>query len=169
VRTECSREQDVLDALMAGRWPDRCEIELRNHITTCAVCADVVEVAAALLEERDLAWRDARVPTSGVVWWRAQVRARQEAARQAARPLTIAETMAAAVAVAVTIGLFSMVPFMAEWTGSVLQLTGGLHFPLPRVDGIAELMMQSRLLGFLVLGAFLVLGPLALYLAVARD
>jgi hypothetical protein len=42
---------------------------------------DLTAAAAALLNEHESAWGEARVPASGVVWWRAQVRAREEAAR----------------------------------------------------------------------------------------
>src|SRR5688572_12188585 len=92
--TECVREQDVLDAVAAGRWPDRCDDELRQHIAGCPPCHDAATVAAALSEERDVAWRENAVPPSSVVWWRAQIRAREEAAAAAARPIAIAQAVA---------------------------------------------------------------------------
>ena len=39
---DCGREDDVLDALTSGRWPDRADDELRSHVATCAICADVI-------------------------------------------------------------------------------------------------------------------------------
>ena len=76
---DCCREQDVLDALTSGRWPDRADEELRAHVAACAICADVVDVAGALLEDRTtnprhadpfvggdvVAGADARAPGSG--------------------------------------------------------------------------------------------------------
>ena len=91
---DCCREDDVLDALTSGRWPDRADDELRAHVATCAICADVVEVASAVLEVRDDEPGEMRIPSSAVMWWRAQMRARQEAAREAARPITVAQVVA---------------------------------------------------------------------------
>jgi hypothetical protein len=39
---------------------------------------------------------EARVPSAAHVWWRAQMRARQEAAAAAARPIAVAQGVAAA-------------------------------------------------------------------------
>ncbi len=107
---ECDREDDVLDALAAERWPERCDEDLRTHVNACAVCADLAEVAAALLDDREAAWREARVPPAGVVWWRAQLRAREEAARAAGRPLAFIQGVAASVAVWLIVALFRAMP-----------------------------------------------------------
>ena len=90
MRTECAREQDVLDAVAAGRW----DAELRAHIESCAICQDVRTVFAAMSEERDAAWEETSVPPASVVWWRAQIRAREEATRAASRPIAMAQAVA---------------------------------------------------------------------------
>ena len=43
-------------------------------------------IAGAFFEDRDCAQAEAVVPSSSAVWWRAQIRAREEAARVATRP-----------------------------------------------------------------------------------
>src|SRR2546427_8354011 len=96
---ECNREHDVLDAVASGRWPERVDEELRRHAASCAICSDVASVAAALQDDRDAAWRDARLPPAGRVWWRAEMRARHEAAVKAAQPIAAAIGLAAASAV----------------------------------------------------------------------
>jgi len=58
-------------------------------------------VADAIAAEASMARREAAPPSSAIVWWRAQMRARQEAARAVERPLTIAH----GVAIACGIGL----------------------------------------------------------------
>ena len=88
---ECPREQDLLDALTAGRWPDRVDAELHTHVRDCAICTDLADVVGALYDARDVVYADVAVPASGTVWWRAQIRARREAAAQAARPVTIVQ------------------------------------------------------------------------------
>lgn len=59
-------------------------------------------IAGAIAAEASVACREAQPPSSAVVWWRAQMRARQEAARAVERPLTIVH----ALAIACCIGLF---------------------------------------------------------------
>ena len=40
--------EDVLDALASSRWPHRVDAELSNHVASCAICRDVITVAAAM-------------------------------------------------------------------------------------------------------------------------
>ena len=53
-------------------------------------------VAEAIAAEAALARTEAAPPSSAIVWWRAQMRARQEAARAAERPITIVHGLAIA-------------------------------------------------------------------------
>ena len=112
---ECVREQDVLDAAATGRWPLRADQELRDHVEACAICRDVAEIAAAFAEERDLAWTESEVPLASLVWWRAQIRAREEAARVAGRPIVIAQTVAIALLAAAALLLM---PASFRWLGA---------------------------------------------------
>ena len=51
-------------------------------------------VAEAIAAEAAQARREAAPPSSAIVWWRAQMRARQEAAQAAGRPITIVASIA---------------------------------------------------------------------------
>lgn len=53
-------------------------------------------VAEAIAAEAALARVEAAPPSSAIVWWRAQMRARQEAAVAAERPITIVHALAIA-------------------------------------------------------------------------
>ncbi|MGE5816048.1 MAG: hypothetical protein ACM36C_16280, partial [Acidobacteriota bacterium] len=99
-RVECPREQDVLDALASRRWPHRAGDELRAHVATCGICADLVTVAGALLDDESVPHE---LPPASLVWWRAQLRARVEAARAALRPIRVAQLAAVICAAAVVI------------------------------------------------------------------
>ena len=99
---ECPRESDVLDAVASARWPHRVPRELADHVASCAICADVVVVAEAMRADHDAVWQQADIPSSGQVWWRAEMRARQEAIRKASRPITIAQGVAALLVLTVT-------------------------------------------------------------------
>ncbi len=80
-------------------------------------------VAEAIAAEADAARREAQPPSSAIVWWRAQMRARQESARAVERPLTIVH----ALAIACGAGL------LASAVGTAYS---GLKGTLPSLSGI---------------------------------
>ena len=92
----CPFEDQVLAAVTSGDWPARADESLRNHVTECATCADLAMVGGLLKVDHAAALAESNVPSSGQVWWRAQVRARAEAQRAAARPIFIAQAVAGA-------------------------------------------------------------------------
>jgi hypothetical protein len=165
---ECSREQDVLDALPARRWPERCDADLRAHVASCAICADLVDVATALLDDHEVAWGDAHVPPSGVVWWRAQLRAREEAARAAARPLAFIQGVAASVAVWLVVALVRAVPpaYLSTWRAWVAGLVPDITVRMPDMASVTGAVPLSILV---LLAAWLLLAPVAIYFAVIDE
>jgi hypothetical protein len=155
---ECSREADVLDALVSARWPDRVEAELADHVASCGICQDVIAVASAMQADHDAAWREANVPSSGQMWWRAEMRARQDAVREASRPVTVAQGVAVvlALSVAVTAGWRAW-PSVHEFftTASFAQMPG-LASPMFIPLAVA-------------MGALLVVAPVALYVVLSEK
>ena len=102
-------------------------------------------MASALHEEHAPAVADARVPSAGLVWWRAELRARQEATRAAERPVVFAHAFGIAYAVGVALALIvGMLP-------SVRDL----------LPAFADLPRLGLLIG--AFAALLVIAPLALY------
>src|SRR5689334_16869858 len=89
-RAECPREQEVLDSVYSGRWPDRMGQDLAGHVEGCTFCKELGMVAQALRSNFSMAIEQARVPSAGLVWWRAEIRARQESLRVASRPIALA-------------------------------------------------------------------------------
>lgn len=165
---ECPREQDVVDALVSSRWPDRCDADLRRHAERCRVCADLVEIVNPLRDDMDTAWRQARIPSSAVMWWRAQMRARQEAAVQAARPVTIAYGVGAVAAAAIAIALLVA---MAPWLQARLAgVDDGVVGAVWSGSGEGSFVARSWLVTMVLLaGIGLVLTPVAAYLALSDD
>jgi hypothetical protein len=167
MKIECPREQDVLDAFAAQRWPARCAAELRAHVHDCGICADLVAVAGALLDDHDTAYAEARIPPSGLVWWRAQRRAREENARAAARPIAFIQGVAASVAVWLLVTLVRSVPTvrliaLKEWMAGLVP---HVSVPLPTIAHAAAAIPVA----VLVAGAALLLAPIAIYFAVNED
>jgi hypothetical protein len=155
---ECPRESEVLDALASKRWPHRVDHELADHVASCDVCTDVLVVAAAMREDHHATWQEASVPSSGQVWWRAEMRARHEAIRKASRPITIAYGVAAlaALALVAAVGWFAW-PVVHDYLSSfgsaqTSPLSSPLTLPL-----------------IVALGALLVVAPVALYLVLSDE
>ena len=93
---QCEREPAVTALLQSGRWPEACDAALRSHVEGCAVCSEVVLVARLLQEDNASLLADVKLPDAGLVWWKAQLRARREAAEVATRPIALAERFALA-------------------------------------------------------------------------
>jgi hypothetical protein len=170
-RVDCCYEDDVLDALTSGRWPDRADEGLRIHVASCAICADIVDVAGAILEGRDDRVTEMRIPSSAVMWWRAQMRARQEAAREASRPITIAQIVASISAVALII---AAVVVLSPWFGVVLgDWMDSARAALAATTVLAAAPSTSLTHGWMIpaiiIGVSLLLAPVAIYFAVADD
>jgi hypothetical protein len=165
---ECSREPDLLEVLAAGRWPDGGVEELQAHVDTCRSCLDLLAVALPLLEEQALAHRDARIPSSAVVWWRAQTRARREAVEAATRPIAMIQGIALACSAGLAAGITSLAqPPIGAW---LAWLRGILVHLDPRSIDLAHLgaLQPAGMLPLAGLGLLLLIAPIALYFAV-RD
>ncbi|MGQ0734429.1 MAG: hypothetical protein ACT4QD_12325 [Acidobacteriota bacterium] len=159
---DCPCEPDVMDAVASGRWPGRDE-GIAAHVAECDACRDLAEVAAAFVHARDdAAWSEAALPPSNVVWWKAQVKARQEAARFAARPMVVAQALGAACVLGVLAGMTG--PAM-ESASSAARVFGALVTGLAAsaLDGGAlDLVLRGVVM---VIAAALTVAPVALYLA----
>lgn len=119
----------------------------------CPQCGPLVALAQQIQQEFELTTREARVPTPEIVWWRAQMRARQDAARTAARPILFTQ----ALAIAALIGL-------------LVSLAGRVTLPALSFVELSPLSVGLPLLYTVIGGAFcLLIAPLAVYLALSRD
>jgi hypothetical protein len=134
------------------------------------VCADLAAVAVVLRAERDEAWCEARVPTSGQVWWRATMRTRAEAAAAAARPITLLQGLAGVCAAGVCAALIAL---MWSYIGPSF---GGISTTLSRegqrigAAALSAAMIQQAMLSFaVVLGAALILSPFVLYFVLSDE
>jgi hypothetical protein len=164
VPLECCRETDVIDAIASQRWPDRAGEELRQHVASCAICADVADVASALREDHELISDEAtHLPSADLIWLRAQARARAEATRQAGRPIAIMQALGLAGATAVISLLIGAVAYWvwqrADWLTT-----------LPSFDPIGMDTMGFAVRGVLLaIGLWLILAPVAVYLVASDD
>jgi hypothetical protein len=151
---------DVLEAVAAGRWPS--DLSLRDHVRQCGVCEDLAAVATAFALA-DEAARPATddLPSSDLVWWRAQHRARAESAAMAARPLTVAHGVGGAVALGLVAALVAQAPWhvLATWADTVVAAASMVRMPQP--DALSWLTRGASL----AIGVWLILTPVVVFLA----
>jgi hypothetical protein len=160
--TPCDREEQLLEVVRAGRWPELCGPELSSHIAGCAPCAELVSVASALAGDHQANLREAPVPPSGLVWWRIQKRAKEEALRTANRAATTIQAVSVAAGVAIALVILGTFRDVHTLLQSLKDVVNPVHFP-----AVATL-AQSFPLAMALLTC-LALAPVALYLVFAPD
>ena len=168
---ECPRERELLDALQSSRWPETSDASLQAHVEECSSCGELVSVARALLEDHQALVQQAVVPSSAIVWWRAQMRSRREAAARAVQPISFVQGIAIACAaglLATALGVF--VPTFrrsAAWIVQAAQSVSG--FTLPSVTVTEPLANPIILAAIAAIGLCALVLPLALYFTFRED
>ena len=158
----CPREEEIVDLVVSGRWRDEGDEALRGHAAQCGACAETLELARLLQDDRKALSEEASVPSAGAVWWRATIRARAEAVRTAGQPITLLQGIAAATGIGLFAGLAG-----AWWRSMVL---GGAW-----VERASDLVLRPAVPAALALplllavAACLIVAPLAVYLATADE
>jgi hypothetical protein len=168
-KAACARENELLDALQASRWPEACDPAVREHVEECASCTELLAVVAPLLDDQRGLLQEAVVPSSAIVWWRAQMRSRREAAVQAAQPISFVQGVVLACAaglLATALGIF--VPTFRKSLTWILESAAswpGLSFPVA-ADTLASPIVLA---GIAALGLCALVLPLALYFTFHED
>jgi len=123
-------------------------------------------VADAIAHEAAVAGSEAQPPSSAIVWWRAQMRARQEATQLAEKPITIVHALSIAAGVGLMLSLVGYaiagVKGSAGWLADVTQSIGGslpaISLTSPWVSLTLTVMLVS-----------LVIASIAAYIILADD
>ena len=145
INPTCLREDELLDALGRGFVGP----ELDSHVATCGSCSELRLVAGALLDDRREAVIEAPVPSARTMWWRMQMRLRQEHQAKARRSLLIGQAMTLAIAVIVVGTLFG-----TDVAVEVRQVMATIRVSIPLL---------------LALTVWLVLAPLAGWVAIKQK
>lgn len=165
---ECAHERDVLELVLAERWPDRCDADTLAHVSECAVCADVVSVALAMQEDQTLQpMTAASLPDATLVWWRAQLRAHEEAGRKAARPIAMVQGVGIGIAGVAALSLGrTFWPWISSYGGAVLSsLKSGVE-SVTSTTASAAVAAPWLTLAIIVT---VVATPVAVYFALGRE
>jgi len=161
---ECAHERDVLDLVLADRWPDRCDADTLAHVAECEVCADVVSVALAMREDQARQpVESAALPDATLVWWRAQLRAHEEAGRKAARPIAMVQGVGIGIAGVAALSLGrTFWPWIREYASGISSAAANVA-----VSTTAAATATPWLT--LAIAATLVATPVAVYFALGRE
>lgn len=102
----CPREKEVKELVERGQWPAVLATtpELRAHVDGCLSCKELVLVSTAFQCARAEAGGAAKLGSPGVLWWRAQLRRRNEAVKRISRPILGAQIFALAVSLVLAVG-----------------------------------------------------------------
>lgn len=166
---DCVHETAVVNAVLSGSWPQRCDETLVAHADTCATCAEIASVATLLREDVEHARIEAHVPAAGQVWWRAAVRARLESTHAATKPMTWMHGITAAVVLgAFLAGLTALWPRLSAVLGKAVSVMPELLPGTEVTTAIADGLRLSVLAG-VVAALFMIVAPLAIYFALSDD
>ena len=99
VMKPCPHEPEVQAILRRGHWPEACDPEFRKHVETCRTCGEQLLVLHAFHDARTQAMQAARLDHPNLIWWRAQLRRRNDALQRVSRPITTAQIFALCVGI----------------------------------------------------------------------
>ena len=166
---DCPKEQDVVNAVLGGTWPDRCDDSLVSHAAHCVTCAEVAHVSMLLQEDVDHARIDVIVPAAGQIWWRAAVRARLESTHAAARPMSWMHAITGAIVVGALLAAITTAWPMLPGLINAIRAVSLEVLPSPEVaKAIGGGLTQIAGLA-IIAAAIMVIAPLALYFALSDD
>jgi hypothetical protein len=95
----CPHEAEVQAILRQGHWPEACDRELRRHIQTCRTCSEQLLVLHTFHAARAHAMQAAPIDHPNLLWWRAQLRRRNQALQRVGRPITTAQIFALCISI----------------------------------------------------------------------
>lgn len=127
----CARRKEIAAALREGLWPDTCDPVLQAHAADCPDCKDLVLVALTLQQARRETLQEPRLPSSSLVWWRSELRLRNQAVERMTQPIAIAEKIAFITVLLASLGLviWQWNP-IAGWLLSLADPSGSNTFHL---------------------------------------
>jgi predicted anti-sigma-YlaC factor YlaD len=139
---------------------------LEPHLAACESCRTLASVASLIAVDARRAVSVAPVPTSGVVWWRIQQRARREAMQAASRAVTLVQAVSVGAGVVVAAGIVRAMSSLAP-DGNTAGAIGWIRSALPTAAELARFGTSVPVL--LAAASCLAIAPVAVWLAFARD
>jgi hypothetical protein len=165
----CPREKELKQALDGGYWPQACPEELRAHVAGCRACSERVLLTEGFRQARAASMSAARTGSPGLLWWRAQLRRRNEAVERIGRPLLGAQIFALCVTLAAVVGFAA---YVARQQGGWLEWIKGIGQSASAAMGAlwpAGTAGSGWLLPVIALSALAVLGGVVVFFSFDRS
>lgn len=169
----CPREAEAQAVLRQGHWPDACEPELREHVATCDRCSSRLLILEAFQSARAEALTAAPINHPGLLWWRAQLRRRNEALERVRKPAITGQLFALCISVLAAVTLFGwQIRKGVDWSS---WFPDSLLSPstLSPSDALSSLASATSNWGLILLlsgfGTAILLGAVVLYLAADKK
>jgi hypothetical protein len=170
----CPHETEIQAIVRSGHWPQACDPELRKHVETCRTCGEQLLLLHAFHAARAQTMQAARghypnLLHPNLLWWRAQLRRRNEALQRVSRPITTAQIFALCISILATAALLrSQIGSGFNWSLSLPQASVPSHFDA--LSFFTSLQADWGLfLPLIGLGTVLLLSAVVVYLASDRS
>jgi len=167
----CPHEKEVLALIGLGQWPQASTAQLRAHVAGCSACSDQALVTQTFLAARSRAVAAVKLPPPGALWWRAQLRRRNDAVERVARPIVGAQIFALSVNLLLILGLVvSQARHGLKWLSwfSEIPQAGSLRlealWPSAAFSSISTFALLIPILATLAL-----IGGIAVYFATEKQ
>jgi len=165
----CPHEAEAQAVLRRGHWPDACDPELRKHVETCDRCAGQLVVLHAFQRARSEAVQVAHMGHPSLLWWRAQLRRRNDALERVGKPITTAQIFALCISIVTAVALFaSQMRKGVDWSSWLPAPPAFSHF-----DALSFFASVRADWGLILLltgfGTLVLLSALVVYLASDRS
>lgn len=134
-----------------------------TFVEDCPSCAEIAAIAQAFVDDRSELLQQAQVPSSAIVWWRAQMRSRRQAAEAAAQPITWAQGLAIACAAGI---LVAAVGFFSPTFMKALEWAMGTSLPDASFPLSSMALLESPTTNPVVVAAVAALGISAIVLPI---
>ena len=169
----CPHEAEIQAVLRRGHWPDACEPELRQHVAICDRCSRRLLVLQTFQTARAESMQAAQLGHPGLLWWRAQLRRRNEALQRVSKPAMTGQLFALCISILTAVTLLgSQIRKGVDWSA---WLPGWLSIPSTLSPSDALSLLESvktdwdPILLVTGCGTMILLGAVVLYLAADRS
>jgi len=173
----CVHEKELTRLLALGHYPHACPPELSAHAETCRSCAELILVTRAFQTTRAQTVAAANLASPGLLWWRAQLRRRNQAVERVGKPILGANIFALSVMLLFGVGfLATQATSGLRWLSWFTQLPAATAFHLESLWPTTLLSSSARLssgwglpLLIPVCATLALLGGVAVYLALEKQ
>ncbi|HWW98925.1 MAG TPA: hypothetical protein VNY74_14565 [Edaphobacter sp.] len=175
----CPRQAELQSIVRRGHWPEACDPELRRHVETCRTCAEQLLVQHTFHAARAQAMHAARghyphLLHPNLLWWRAQLRRRNNALERVSRPITTAQVFAFCISILAAAALLrSQIGKAFNWSSWFPQSSFPQSSTTTHFDALSFFTSITTDWGLLLpligLGTVLLLSAVVVYLASDRS